>query len=408
MSANEKFERDFESFLKDDDSTLAALYRKLPRPEPDEKLDSTVRAMAQRAAATALARLRRPRWLPALSAAAVVALAAGIAFRIGPQVWQHNARELQKADTENAVSTRAGPAAEAPPASAPAAPAQEAAPPAAAEVRQRDDLDRMKQKDAGTAAPKPAAPSAAPGIQAGGARPPQPAAAPAAPAAGYSAPLKQEEQSEQQRKMEAAKRAEPAPQAFPQSAERAQELKYAQPGGATETATKPFSRTIAPTPERRVRDEKTQSLSAPATQAASPPPPLRESATPAAPAPPPSEMQSAADKASAESMPAESAPTPPAAQTAPPPAPAEGPTAAGRVSAEPTSEQTEKELQSKAAKLAPSRSTVPNARLYPEHWLENIRTMLREHKRDEALRSLAEFRKMYPDYRLPDDLRDLK
>jgi hypothetical protein len=33
--------------------------------------------------------------------------------------------------------------------------------------------------------------------------------------------------------------------------------------------------------------------------------------------------------------------------------------------------------------------------------------MLKENRRDEALRSLAEFRRMYPDYKLPDDLRDL-
>ena len=48
-----------------------------------------------------------------------------------------------------------------------------------------------------------------------------------------------------------------------------------------------------------------------------------------------------------------------------------------------------------------------NASLYPEHWLANIRQMLRDDRREEALRSLAEFRKRYPDYRLPDDLRDL-
>jgi len=50
----------------------------------------------------------------------------------------------------------------------------------------------------------------------------------------------------------------------------------------------------------------------------------------------------------------------------------------------------------------------PNANLYPEHWLANIRTMLHEHHRSEALHSLGEFRKMYPDYHLPDDLRALK
>lgn len=49
-----------------------------------------------------------------------------------------------------------------------------------------------------------------------------------------------------------------------------------------------------------------------------------------------------------------------------------------------------------------------NVTLYPEHWLANIRQMLRDNQREEALRSLAEFRKRYPDYRLPDDLRDLR
>jgi hypothetical protein len=56
---------------------------------------------------------------------------------------------------------------------------------------------------------------------------------------------------------------------------------------------------------------------------------------------------------------------------------------------------------------ARARSADPNAGLYPEHWLTKIRSMLKENRRDEALRSLAEFRRMYPDYKLPDDLRDL-
>jgi len=63
--------------------------------------------------------------------------------------------------------------------------------------------------------------------------------------------------------------------------------------------------------------------------------------------------------------------------------------------------------KSAAASQRP-RSTDPNATLYPEHWLANIRTMLKENRHDEALRSLGEFRRMYPDYHLPDDLRDLK
>ena len=55
-----------------------------------------------------------------------------------------------------------------------------------------------------------------------------------------------------------------------------------------------------------------------------------------------------------------------------------------------------------------ARSADPNAGLYPEHWLANIRAMLKDNRRDEAVRSLAEFRKSYPGYHLPDDLRELK
>ena len=44
----------------------------------------------------------------------------------------------------------------------------------------------------------------------------------------------------------------------------------------------------------------------------------------------------------------------------------------------------------------------------PERWIERIRAQLRERHRETALRDLAQFRQRYPDYRLPDDLRDLK
>ncbi|MBS0571165.1 MAG: hypothetical protein JSS28_11185 [Proteobacteria bacterium] len=60
-----------------------------------------------------------------------------------------------------------------------------------------------------------------------------------------------------------------------------------------------------------------------------------------------------------------------------------------------------------SAPPAAMEATDANASLYPEHWLANIRQMLRDGKRDEALRSLALFRKQHPGYRLPDDLRDL-
>ena len=66
-----------------------------------------------------------------------------------------------------------------------------------------------------------------------------------------------------------------------------------------------------------------------------------------------------------------------------------------------------KTMQSDAASAGAPAARDRNASLYPEHWLANIRQMLRDGQRDAAIRSLDQFRKKYPDYRLPDDLRDL-
>ncbi len=66
-----------------------------------------------------------------------------------------------------------------------------------------------------------------------------------------------------------------------------------------------------------------------------------------------------------------------------------------------------------AAATAPDlRSTMPgkleqSIDLIPEKWLERIVELRRAGRLDEAKASLAEFRKRYPDYRLPDALRDL-
>ncbi|MCE7950656.1 MAG: hypothetical protein DYH18_06045 [Xanthomonadales bacterium PRO7] len=93
-TGNPKFERDFESFLSGGDARLEALYRKLPASEPDASMDAAMQAMARRAVATTQLAARVPshrRWLPLFSAAAVVALAVGFAFRLGPQLWQRPA-----------------------------------------------------------------------------------------------------------------------------------------------------------------------------------------------------------------------------------------------------------------------------------------------------------------------------
>jgi hypothetical protein len=60
-----------------------------------------------------------------------------------------------------------------------------------------------------------------------------------------------------------------------------------------------------------------------------------------------------------------------------------------------------------AAKPAPTSVDI-EMNLYPEHWISDIRRMIKDGHRDDAIKNLAAFRKRYPDYTLPDDLRDLK
>ena len=349
MSSNEQFEREFEDFLNEENSRVAALYRKLPRAEPDAKLDAAVQAMARRAQVSVpRVRARTPRWIPALSAAAIVTLAAGVAFRIGPTVWQERQTgELQKSAAENRVS----------------------APSAAAKAQ--PDADAFKDK----AAPKPAVM-------------PSP---PAAPATSNAAPAARAPSRAVQ--TAPARVDAPSPQAFP-SATLEQEKKSVETGAAAgandaiqaqakgELDEQVLDRkrdqdmpTAAETPTLKLRAER--SVPAPAAEPA---------AAPAAP--PPAREEAATAQAELSSA----------------PSPAQAAADSGGAAAE----STRAAPVAKAAHLAPIRSKDPNAKLYPEHWLANIRTMLRENKHDEALRSLAEFRKMYPDYHLPDDLRDLK
>jgi len=352
MSSNEQFEREFKDFLEQENSRVAALYRKLPRAEPDAKLDAAVQAMARRAQTAAPhVRARTPRWIPALSAAAVVTLAAGIAFRIGPTVWQERQTgQLQKSAAENKVS---------PPMSAPTA----------AVEKTPSDADAFKDK----AAPKPAVippPPAAPVMT---------NAAPAAraPSRTVQAPP--------------ARVDAPTPQAFPSPALE-QEKKSVETGGAAASANDAVRAQAKGELDEQVLDRK------------------RDQPVQTAPEAPTLKLR--AERA------ATSPATEPAASAAPPPAREEAAAAQAELSsASPpaqaassgtAAESTRAAPAAKAAHTTPLRSKDPNANLYPEHWLANIRTMLRENRHDEALRSLAEFRKMYPDYHLPDDLRDLK
>ena len=149
-SGNPQFERDFEAFLEGGDSRLDALYRKLPQPEPDAQLDAAVRALARRAVA---ATARTPvaahrRWLPAFGVAAVVALAVGFAFRIGPQIWQ---RPASRFETEPAIV----PSAPSAPAVAPSAQKASAAPAATAASAAQAPAPAAEMKKVENAALRP-------------------------------------------------------------------------------------------------------------------------------------------------------------------------------------------------------------------------------------------------------------
>lgn len=94
-TSQENFDAEFDAFLREENSRMANLYRKLPHPEPDAALDARVRAQARQAArehaetAAAKTTLGRPtararRWLPAVGAAATLVLVAGLAWRLAP------------------------------------------------------------------------------------------------------------------------------------------------------------------------------------------------------------------------------------------------------------------------------------------------------------------------------------
>jgi hypothetical protein len=405
MSSNEKFEREFADFLAEEDSRLAALYRKLPQMEPGPQLDAAVRAMAHRALNPELVATpqagsqnrRRGRWLSALGAAAGVVFAAGIAFRLGPS-WHGDPGETG-APVGDVISVRSvdAPIPATPPLSPAPPPAESAASPAGA----ASVSGTIKPKaQAETEAAKPASDTEALAKEA---RLDDGADNRPAAAGGLS-------------KAEKPAAAATPPQAFPAPAaarKRASELdaverKQIMATGAWQNlhdrdAKKPGVGAAQPAPsgaDKRSataaksaepqRQEEPRSTSPPAQSAASPPPRPAEAALPPPPAAAAIQQQFA----------------PPSPTRA---APAAAP--AAKTDTQARDEAVAPAISGQAAQKEENekfRSKDPNARLYPEHWLENIRMMLRENKRDDAVRSLAEFRKIYPDYKLPDDLRDLK
>ena len=82
---------------------LSSLYRKLPRIEPPAALDAAVRRAAADAVKPAVAPRRRAHWPVALSSAAALVLAAGLAWRMGQMPGKQD--ELREAAAQHEART---------------------------------------------------------------------------------------------------------------------------------------------------------------------------------------------------------------------------------------------------------------------------------------------------------------
>jgi hypothetical protein len=163
--------------------------------------------------------------------------------------------------------------------------------------------------------------------------------------------------------------------------------------------------------------ERAQSRDAPAKQMADAVPTEAKPAPPPAAKPPlspspearsaPSSQPPLPQSAPAQLSQAQPTPPPPVAQPAPKPAasPEAKPAFAPPPSVQPMAKSESRENAPVAA--ADSLSKLErSADLAPDKWLERIEALRKQGKLEEARTSLAEFRKRYPDYRLPDDLRN--
>ncbi|MCB1892603.1 MAG: hypothetical protein KDF48_10305, partial [Rhodocyclaceae bacterium] len=149
---------------------------------------------------------------------------------------------------------------------------------------------------------------------------------------------------------------------------------------------------------------------------ASPPPAVKQEAAPreaervvgatrqaqeaaeAAPAPKPLAREAKAEPAAPAGTLAPRAPMAEPAELAAPAKPA----AVMRQQAAPAADAVE--LRARSAPLRKEAVGAAPART-PEQWLEDIRRLKQQGKDKEAAEALADFRKAYPDFRLPDDLR---
>ena len=94
-------------------------------------------------------------------------------------------------------------------------------------------------------------------------------------------------------------------------------------------------------------------------------------------------------------IPREESPTPPT----PPASPARPPLAAPLPRAQQAPLDTARKREERAADAAVQAQSMART---PEHWLERIAQLRKEGRNEEADKELAEFRKRYPDYAIPD------
>ena len=355
-TSQEKFDAEFDAFLREENSRMAELYRKLPHPEPDATLDARVRAQARRAlldhdeAATESqpsprSRARVHRWLPALGAAATLVLVAGLAWRLAPQ------KATTRENASVAVVADALPS-QSPPTSAPAPALKPSTEPSQESARQRASAD---------------------------ARAPTPAPA---------------SENRQKPRQTIVQETAPAPAT---SARKAAEEETNVHGAAAPEDAAPALATPA--------DKAKPNAAAPMSLQSAQPPALleREMAKSApAPAPPPPPAAVAAPQRDAmENHPVTAQAFSTAAASGGPPVAIE------QDPSDPT--RYHWSIPGDAATAAPASSgTYPPDPPPPQAWIQIIHSMLNDGHLGAAKQALADLRARYPDYNVPADLRALE
>ena len=381
MSGKISIDDELNRLLAGEETELSALYRKLPAAQPDEKLDAAVLAMAHRAVNPHLAaalrqdrrRPQRPRpWMFAIGSAAGLVLAAGVSWQLRSTIQSNSAESalhqnspaamdgsiaVKPMESERGIA--ATPAASMPATSTapspvmapPPAPAAPLPPPPPAELAAKVTQDAKRD-----AAPEPVP---APELEK------EEFAKDEVDAT--AATNRREQQGVTQYTLPAGS-AGPAPKPTPFPADSAKPKENLETvvvtGSRIKRADLETASPVVVIDKQHI--EQADSVERKAVLATGGNHALSESAAPAAK---------------------------PEARAAQPQATAAGAALGRTAPASPT----------------PSRSTVlqNNSRLAPPAWVGVMQQLLRDQRRDEARENLALFRRKYPDYALPADLKAL-